>query len=152
MTVGVLCAAQFAQGAARAGAQDGGMDATHGPSVITIDNSNADSWLEVDRTLNTLAPLSKGTAGSDHDGGGGAVEQHAAGGSSAQLQAAPVERGRGPEDRESAAAGDDAEGGADRETTPAAQKDLRTGSTGGRGTNACAPSATAPRGDHPVCP
>ncbi|MEU7365433.1 hypothetical protein AB0B92_07520 [Streptomyces hygroscopicus] len=51
------------------------------PSVVTgphnglvvIDNSFADSWLEIDRTLNTLL-LSRGTAGSDHDGGGGAID------------------------------------------------------------------------------
>lgn len=41
--------------------------------LLIIDNSNADSWLEVDRTLNTQAG-SKGTAGSDHDGGGGAID------------------------------------------------------------------------------
>ncbi|MEU0808021.1 hypothetical protein [Streptomyces sp. NPDC005970] len=41
--------------------------------LVVIDNSSADSWLEVDRTLNTLL-MSHGTAGSDHDGGGGAVE------------------------------------------------------------------------------
>ncbi|MBP2402754.1 hypothetical protein SNS2_1332 [Streptomyces netropsis] len=41
--------------------------------VLFIDNSNADSWLEVDRTLNTLF-AGKGTAGSDHDGGGGAID------------------------------------------------------------------------------
>lgn len=37
--------------------------------LLIIDNSNADSWLEVDRTLNTLLD-SQGTAGSDHDGDG----------------------------------------------------------------------------------
>ncbi|WP_275560264.1 hypothetical protein [Streptomyces sp. 5-6(2022)] len=41
--------------------------------LVVIDNSGADSWLEVDRTLNTLL-LSRGTAGSDHDGGGGAID------------------------------------------------------------------------------
>lgn len=41
--------------------------------LLVIDNSSADSWLEVDRTLNTLIG-SKGTAGSDHDGGGGAID------------------------------------------------------------------------------
>ncbi|MBI0298341.1 hypothetical protein JBE04_28725 [Streptomyces sp. PRKS01-29] len=41
--------------------------------LVVIDNSAADSWLEVDRTLNTLL-LSRGTAGSDHDGGGGAID------------------------------------------------------------------------------
>ncbi|WP_246097198.1 hypothetical protein [Streptomyces botrytidirepellens] len=37
---------------------------------IGIDNSSADSWLEIDRTLDTLL-LSAGTAGSDHEGGSG---------------------------------------------------------------------------------
>lgn len=47
---------------------------SHGPNngLLIIDNSNADSWLEVDRTLNTLIS-SQGTAGSDHDGDGGDV-------------------------------------------------------------------------------
>ncbi|MFC5143883.1 hypothetical protein [Streptomyces aureoversilis] len=47
-----------------------------GPSnfgVLVVDNSRADSWLEVDRTANALVG-SKGTAGSDHDGGGGAID------------------------------------------------------------------------------
>jgi hypothetical protein len=49
--------------------------ASHGSNhgLLIIDNSNADSWLEVDRTLNTLVG-SKGTAGSDHDGDGGDIE------------------------------------------------------------------------------
>ncbi|MGW2330891.1 hypothetical protein ACWC5C_34785 [Streptomyces sp. NPDC001700] len=34
--------------------------------LVVIDNSFADSWLEIDRTLNTLL-LSAGTAGSDHE-------------------------------------------------------------------------------------
>ena len=59
VAVGVLCAAQSTASAAWADAPDGGMETTHGPSPI----SNADSWLEIDRTLNVLAPLSKGTAG-----------------------------------------------------------------------------------------
>ncbi|WP_421106103.1 hypothetical protein [Streptomyces sp. NEAU-S77] len=39
-----------------------------GPHVglVVIDNSFADSWLEIDRTLDTLL-LSAGTAGSDHE-------------------------------------------------------------------------------------
>ncbi|KOG52766.1 hypothetical protein ADK76_30875 [Streptomyces griseoflavus] len=41
--------------------------------LLVVDNSSADSWLEVDRTLNTLL-AGKGTAGSDHDGGGGAID------------------------------------------------------------------------------
>lgn len=43
--------------------------------LLVIDNSYADSWLEIDRTLNTLIS-SRGTAGSDHDGGGGAIDVH----------------------------------------------------------------------------
>ncbi|MFB7268936.1 hypothetical protein [Streptomyces sp. NPDC056244] len=50
--------------------------------LIVIDNSFADSWLEIDRTLNTLL-LSRGTAGSDHDGGGGAIDVHTGDGSGA---------------------------------------------------------------------
>ncbi|MFH8983692.1 hypothetical protein [Streptomyces varsoviensis] len=91
VAIGLLCAAQFADGAALADAPDGGMETHHGNSLVTIDNSNADSWLEVDRTLNVLAPLSKGTAGSDHDGGGGAIEQHLSR-SDGHVQAAPREQ------------------------------------------------------------
>jgi hypothetical protein len=54
----VLAAAMAAVGAAPAAASD---------SLITvIDNSRADSWLEVDRTANVQT--GRGTAGSDHDG------------------------------------------------------------------------------------
>ncbi|MFF2525653.1 hypothetical protein [Streptomyces liangshanensis] len=41
--------------------------------LLVVDNSSRDSILEVDRTFNTLF-RSKGTAGSDHDGGGGAID------------------------------------------------------------------------------
>nr|WP_211280183.1 hypothetical protein [Streptomyces lushanensis] len=57
--------------------------------LIVIDNSFADSWLEIDRTLNTLL-LSKGTAGSDHDGGGGAIDVQTGDGSGAGSGAAPA--------------------------------------------------------------
>ncbi|WNE99623.1 hypothetical protein PS467_31975 [Streptomyces luomodiensis] len=85
-TASVLCAGPAAPAMATAHPATGSApgddcepDAT--PSVVTgghnglvvIDNSFADSWLEVDRTLNTLL-LSRGTAGSDHDGGGGAID------------------------------------------------------------------------------
>ncbi|MFB7510942.1 hypothetical protein [Streptomyces broussonetiae] len=54
----VLAAAALAVGTAPAAASD---------SLITvIDNSHADSWIEVDRTANVQT--GKGTAGSDHDG------------------------------------------------------------------------------------
>ncbi|GGV89440.1 hypothetical protein GCM10015535_43160 [Streptomyces gelaticus] len=89
--LGALCQGQWAAGTAWADAPDGGMETHHGPSLITIDNSNADSWLEVDRTLNVLGPLSKGTAGSDHDGGGGAIDQNVVGSQDVGVQAAPDE-------------------------------------------------------------
>lgn len=55
----VIAAALLATGAAPA--------AANGSSLITvIDNSRADSILEVDRTANVQT--GKGTAGSDHDG------------------------------------------------------------------------------------
>ncbi|MCX4549413.1 hypothetical protein OG204_19825 [Streptomyces sp. NBC_01387] len=93
IVLGAFCQGQLATGAAWADAPDGGMETHHGPSLITIDNSNADSWLEVDRTLNILGPFSKGTAGSDHDGGGGAIEQTVTGSQNGGVQAAPNERG-----------------------------------------------------------
>ncbi|MER6567628.1 hypothetical protein ABT288_15945 [Streptomyces sp. NPDC001093] len=40
--------------------------AASGSLITVIDNSHADSWLEVDRTANVQT--GKGTAGSDHDG------------------------------------------------------------------------------------
>lgn len=47
----------------------GAAPAAAGGSLITvIDNSNADSWLEVDRTANLQH--GSGSAGSDHDGAG----------------------------------------------------------------------------------
>ncbi|MGQ4511293.1 hypothetical protein [Streptomyces sp. DW26H14] len=46
--------------------------------------------------LNVLGPLSKGTAGSDHDGGGGVVEQDVSGSPGVGLQAAPRERAAHP--------------------------------------------------------
>ncbi|MFF7352619.1 hypothetical protein ACFZA1_08260 [Streptomyces filipinensis] len=45
----------------------GAVPAVASGSLITVvDNSNADSWLEVDRTANVQT--GSGTAGSDHDG------------------------------------------------------------------------------------
>ncbi|MEU0626228.1 hypothetical protein [Streptomyces sp. NPDC005989] len=123
IALGALCQGQLAAGAAWADAPDGGMETHHGPSVITIDNSNADSWLEVDRTLNVLAPLSKGTAGSDHDGGGGAIDQNVSSSQGVGLQAAPYESEDEEEEEEGRAApesaatgGDDDEGDADNDT------------------------------------
>jgi hypothetical protein len=118
VALSLLCGGQLAAGTAQA---DGGGSRSpqSGLSVITIDNSGADSWLEVDRTLNMLAPLSKGTAGSDHDGGGGAVEQIVSGSSGVGLQAAPRERGNGADDEEgggAACGGDDPEGDADHDS------------------------------------
>lgn len=67
---------------------------THGDNngLLVIDNSNADSWLEVDRTLNTMLH-SQGTAGSDHDGDGGDVDvtHEPPEGAGAQTASAPEE-------------------------------------------------------------
>jgi hypothetical protein len=119
VALSLLCGGQWAAGTAHADTGEG-----HAPqfglSVVTIDNSGADSWLEVDRTLNMLAPLSKGTAGSDHDGGGGAVEQIVSGSSGVGLQAAPQESGEAGDDEEegesAACGGDDPEGDADHDS------------------------------------
>jgi hypothetical protein len=127
VALGALCQGQLAAGAAWADAPDGGMETHHGPSLVTIDNSNADSWLEVDRMLNVLAPLSKGTAGSDHDGGGGAIDQNVSASQGVGVQAAPDEsedekeeeeervaaRGSAPAPESAATGGDDDEGDAD---------------------------------------
>ncbi|MFD7426675.1 hypothetical protein ACFV6Z_06390 [Streptomyces sp. NPDC059818] len=155
---GVLCAAQFAEGTAWADAPDGGMETRHGPSLITIDNSNADSWLEIDRTLNVLGPLSRGTAGSDHDGGGGAIEQHVTGPSDARLQAAPVEQGEHDDtdgqEAGAAAGGDDPEGDADRDATSGTGQNAGTGTggTGPQGAGPCASRPATPGEGHPACP
>ncbi|MFJ1817264.1 MULTISPECIES: hypothetical protein [unclassified Streptomyces] len=128
IALGALCQGQLATGTAWADAPDGGMETHHGPSLITIDNSNADSWLEVDRTLNVLGPFSKGTAGSDHDGGGGAIDQNVSSSQAVGVQAAPDEQADeadededdlppAPAPPESAATGgDDPEGDADHDT------------------------------------
>ncbi|MFJ6016596.1 hypothetical protein [Streptomyces sp. NPDC092952] len=127
ITLAALCQAA-ATGTAWADAPDGGMETHHGPSLITIDNSNADSWLEVDRTLNVLGPLSKGTAGSDHDGGGGAIDQHVSSSQAVGVQAAPDEQADEDDEDEdaplpppapvesAATGGDDPEGDADHDT------------------------------------
>ncbi|MEV7600688.1 hypothetical protein AB0O91_25285 [Kitasatospora sp. NPDC089797] len=50
----------------------GAAPAAAGGTLITVvDNSGADSWLEVDRTANL--PFGSGSAGSDHDGAGSLV-------------------------------------------------------------------------------
>ncbi|GAB7184838.1 hypothetical protein ATKI12_4669 [Kitasatospora sp. Ki12] len=50
----------------------GAVPAVAGGSLITVvDNSNADSWLEIDRTANLQN--GSGSAGSDHDGAGSLV-------------------------------------------------------------------------------
>ncbi|WP_335937069.1 hypothetical protein [Streptomyces sp. PTD5-9] len=118
--LGVFCQGQLAAGTAWADAPDGGMETHHGPSLITIDNSNADSWLEVDRTANVLAPLSKGTAGSDHDGGGGAIDQNVSASRGVGVQAAPDESGEEDEEEEAAEA-----------ATPARDPDSGGAATGG---------------------
>ncbi|MCT2544279.1 MULTISPECIES: hypothetical protein [Streptomyces] len=146
VVLGALCQGQLAAGSAWADAPDGGMETHHGPSLVTIDNSNADSWLEVDRTLNVLGPFSKGTAGSDHDGGGGAIDQNVSTSQGVGVQAAPDESedeeeeeeggaaaGSAPAPESAATGGDDDEGDADHEA----------GETAGE--TATAPSDAAPQ-------
>ncbi|MFD9816482.1 hypothetical protein [Streptomyces sp. NPDC059080] len=131
VAVGACCGVPWAAAPAAADAPAGGVETHHGPSLITIDNSHADSWLEVDRTLNILAPLSKGTAGSDHDGGGGAIDQRVENGQGVKQKAVPHDDPREeneeegeeeegePRQRESAATGgDDPEGDADHDDRP----------------------------------
>ncbi|MFE3141664.1 hypothetical protein [Streptomyces scopuliridis] len=71
-TTSVLCGAGTAQ-ADDDEPERSGPVAGRNVGLLVIDNSHADSWLEIDRTLNMLF-RSKGTAGSDHDGGGGAID------------------------------------------------------------------------------
>ncbi|MFJ2674030.1 MULTISPECIES: hypothetical protein [unclassified Streptomyces] len=71
-TTSVLCGAGTAQ-ADDDEPEKSGPVAGRNVGLLVVDNSHADSWLEVDRTLNMLF-RSKGTAGSDHDGGGGAID------------------------------------------------------------------------------
>ncbi|MGW1225327.1 hypothetical protein [Streptomyces sp. NPDC001478] len=65
MTLRILTAATAALAAALVAAA--GSPAAAGDLKLTvIDNSEADSWLEIDRTANTNH--GSGTSGSDHDG------------------------------------------------------------------------------------
>ncbi|MFE3500272.1 hypothetical protein ACFXPX_06165 [Kitasatospora sp. NPDC059146] len=72
----------------------GAAPAAAGGSLITVvDNSHADSWLEVDRTANLQQ--GGGSAGSDHDGAGslvGGLDGSLTGG----LTRSPVGGGAGP--------------------------------------------------------
>ncbi|MFI5749772.1 hypothetical protein ACIBBE_28470 [Streptomyces sp. NPDC051644] len=142
VALSALCQGQLAAGNAWADAPDGGMETHHGPSLDTIDNSNADSWLEVDRTLDVLGPFSKGTAGSDHDGGGGAIDQNVSGSTGVGVQAAPNEHEDeeegdegAPKPGSAATGGDDDEGDADRDA----------GRDATRPPGSSAPDAAAPR-------
>ncbi|MFI9581920.1 hypothetical protein ACIHCQ_08755 [Streptomyces sp. NPDC052236] len=69
----ILCGAGVAQADEDSEAETDGSGPGRNVGLLVIDNSRADSWLEMDRMLNTLID-SKGTAGSDHDGGGGAID------------------------------------------------------------------------------
>ncbi|MFB7914762.1 hypothetical protein [Streptomyces sp. NPDC056061] len=149
VVLGAFCQGQLAAGTAWADAPDGGMETHHGPSLITIDNSNADSWLEVDRTANVLAPLSKGTAGSDHDGGGGAIDQNVSSSQGVGVQAAPDENededgeeaeGAGAAPESAATGGDDDEGDADTERDVGPERGARSARGGSPSPDASAPS------------
>jgi hypothetical protein len=69
----VLCGAGVAQADDDSDYEMAGPTSSQNVGLVVVDNSRADSWLEMDRMLNTLLG-SKGTAGSDHDGGGGAID------------------------------------------------------------------------------
>lgn len=62
--LGLAGACALLAGAASPAAAGGGL-------VTVVDNSNADSWLEIDRTANLQN--GSGSAGSDHDGAGSLV-------------------------------------------------------------------------------
>ncbi len=61
---------------------------SRGAAFSLIDNSHADSWLEVDRTLDQ--EVGAGTAGSDHDGP--EVRVRASPASGAAIEGAPAEQ------------------------------------------------------------
>ncbi|MFJ7910945.1 hypothetical protein [Kitasatospora sp. NPDC096204] len=62
--LGLAGACALLAGAASPAAAGGGL-------ITVVDNSHADSWLEVDRTANLQN--GSGSAGSDHDGAGSLV-------------------------------------------------------------------------------
>ncbi|MET8545542.1 hypothetical protein ABZW03_33640 [Kitasatospora sp. NPDC004799] len=62
--LGLAGACALIVGAAAPAAAGGGL-------ITVVDNSNADSWLEIDRTANLQN--GSGSAGSDHDGAGSLV-------------------------------------------------------------------------------
>ncbi|MFE7637901.1 hypothetical protein ACFU7Z_28055, partial [Kitasatospora sp. NPDC057518] len=62
--LGLAGACALLAGAAAPAAAGGGL-------ITVVDNSNADSWLEIDRTANLQN--GSGSAGSDHDGAGSLV-------------------------------------------------------------------------------
>ncbi|MEU9040690.1 MULTISPECIES: hypothetical protein [unclassified Kitasatospora] len=65
-----------------------------GSLITVVDNSHADSWLEIDRTANVQN--GSGSAGSDHDGAGSLVGGVLGPGSSAGPALRPVAGGGGP--------------------------------------------------------
>ncbi len=80
----LLCEAAHA---ANAGDDALPQNESRGAAFSLIDNSHADSWLEVDRTGNAQA--GSGTAGSDHDGSEIRNDQPAAAPPAARPAAAP---------------------------------------------------------------
>ncbi|MEV7184442.1 hypothetical protein [Kitasatospora sp. NPDC093102] len=84
--LGLAGACALLAGAASPAAAGGGL-------ITVVDNSNADSWLEVDRTANLQN--GSGSAGSDHDGAGSLVGGLLGPGSSSGPSLHPV-TGGGP--------------------------------------------------------
>ncbi|MFJ6619723.1 hypothetical protein ACIQOW_19370 [Kitasatospora sp. NPDC091335] len=84
--LGLAGACALLAGAATPAAAGGGL-------ITVVDNSNADSWLEIDRTANLQN--GSGSAGSDHDGAGSLVGGLLGPGSSSGPSLRPV-AGGGP--------------------------------------------------------
>jgi hypothetical protein len=114
-----------------------------GLTVLNVDNANADSWLEVDRAGN-VQTLSRGDAGSDHEGDDGAADDEM-----------PCEESLSPEEMracgltgepsgQGTAPGQDA--GAGQETAPGQDAGAGQGDAAGQG----APAQQAPAQGAPV--
>ncbi|MEU3562176.1 hypothetical protein [Kitasatospora sp. NPDC006786] len=82
--LGLAGACALLTGAASPAAAGGGL-------ITVVDNSNADSWLEIDRTANLQN--GSGSAGSDHDGAGSLVGGLLGPGSSSRPSVRPMAEG-----------------------------------------------------------
>jgi hypothetical protein len=77
VAAGILFGASPASSVVAAEAKSGDQHRGGSPigiTVLNVDNANADSWLEIDRAGNVQS-LSRGDAGSDHEGDDGAADE-----------------------------------------------------------------------------